>query len=457
MTAVRAKAIVEFVDELVAVDHRRAATRPRRAKRMRSRSFRSIIPTSRRRSRFCGRATCRPSRCCTDLTAEARAGYIGRDNRKEGRTAAWMIAKTAARPGKVGIIVGSHRYLCQETAEISFRAYFREHAPDFHVLEPLVNLEDARIAQAATQSLMAAQSRSRRALYLRRRHGRRRRRRAGGGAHGPVAIVCNELTPTTRAGLIDGILTAVIATPTAQIGANDDAGHGRGGRSVARRLRPAYRGPLQPLRYRPTSELRPVFPRGARRASIASYTENSKIEKKCNKYSIFCCIGLGPALRPHQDFLKCGPRDIRFRGPILGDGAACRRSEIAVAKAHRRRGLQWPAVAGTLIKPARTAGFFLEETCNEAHSYRSRRLDPAVDLGLCRQDRRLDGAVRRQLPDRAAQRHRATTPRRRPASTSRSRTHRTTSASSSARSRTSSPRRSTRSSSIRSIPTRRRR
>ena len=32
-----------------------------------------------------------------------------------------------------------------------------------------------------------------------------------------VAIVCNELTPKTRAGLIEGVLTAVIATPTAQL------------------------------------------------------------------------------------------------------------------------------------------------------------------------------------------------------------------------------------------------
>ena len=34
-------------------------------------------------------------------------------------------------------------------------------------------------------------------------------------AHDPVVIICNELTPKTRAGLIDGVLTAVIATPTA--------------------------------------------------------------------------------------------------------------------------------------------------------------------------------------------------------------------------------------------------
>jgi len=153
----------------------------------------------------------------TDLTADRRAGYIGRDNRKEGRTAAWMMAKAARRPGKIGIIVGSHRYLCQETAEISFRSWFREHAPDFPLLEPLVNLEEARIAHAATLELMARNP-DLVGLYI-----------AGGGMAGaleaareearrePLIVVCNELTPTTRAALIDGILTAVIHTRTAAL------------------------------------------------------------------------------------------------------------------------------------------------------------------------------------------------------------------------------------------------
>lgn len=151
----------------------------------------------------------------SDLTTPARAGYIGRDNRKEGRTAAWMIAKTATRPGKVGIIVGSHRYLCQETAEISFRAWFREHAPQFQVLEPLTNLEDSRLARHAAQNMIAVNP-DLIGLYI-----------CGGGMEGviaaareapnpgAIAIVCNERTPKTKAGLTDGVLTAVIATPTA--------------------------------------------------------------------------------------------------------------------------------------------------------------------------------------------------------------------------------------------------
>jgi LacI family transcriptional regulator len=151
----------------------------------------------------------------TELGAEAAAPYVGRDNRKEGRTAAWLIAKAAKRPGKVGIIVGSHRFLCQETAEISFRAYLRENAPEFTPLEPLVNLEDPRIAYAATQDMIATHP-DLVGLYI-----------CGGGKEGVIAgardeprsrglsIVCNELTPAARAGLIDGILTAVISTPTA--------------------------------------------------------------------------------------------------------------------------------------------------------------------------------------------------------------------------------------------------
>jgi LacI family transcriptional regulator len=149
----------------------------------------------------------------SDLTAEARAGYVGLDSRKAGRSAAWMIARTASQHGAVGTLVGSHRYLGQELAEISFRSYFREHAPEFHLLETLVNLEDPRIAYEATLELLKRRP-DLVGLYV-----------AGGGmdgviealrdeaSFGRVTLVCNELTPTTRAGLIDGVVTLAIATP----------------------------------------------------------------------------------------------------------------------------------------------------------------------------------------------------------------------------------------------------
>lgn len=156
-----------------------------------------------------------------DLSTPARAGYLGIDGRKAGRTAAWAISRMARTPGKIGILIGSHRYLNQELAEISFRAYLREHAPLFKPLEPIVNLDDSRIAYEATLDLVAS-NRDLVGLYA-----------AGGGMSGLVqalreeapgwpaerrlVVVCNELIPDTRNALIDGIIDVVIATPTAAL------------------------------------------------------------------------------------------------------------------------------------------------------------------------------------------------------------------------------------------------
>jgi LacI family transcriptional regulator len=151
----------------------------------------------------------------SDLSAPLRAGYIGLDTRKAGRSAAWAIARLSKRPGKVGIVVGSHRYLGQELAEISFRSYFRELAREFQLLEPLINLDDARIAYDATLALLKRNP-DMVGFYA-----------AGGGVEGiiralreqpsdnRIVFVCNEVDPNTRAGLIDGVVDMVIATPTA--------------------------------------------------------------------------------------------------------------------------------------------------------------------------------------------------------------------------------------------------
>lgn len=153
----------------------------------------------------------------SDLSAPQRAGYLAVDSRKAGRTAAWAISRLAKQPGKIGILLGSHRYLSQELAEISFRSYMREHAPEFILLEPLVNLDDPRIAHAAAGHLIAGTP-DLVGIYV-----------AGGGTEGVIAAlreegaaarivaVCNELMPFTRSALIDGTLDLVLATPLAEI------------------------------------------------------------------------------------------------------------------------------------------------------------------------------------------------------------------------------------------------
>jgi LacI family transcriptional regulator len=155
----------------------------------------------------------------SDITSPARAGYLAVDTRRAGRTAAWTIARLARTPGKIGILVGSHRYLSQEISEISFRSYIREHAPDFHLLEPIINLDDERIAYEAVTDMLGSNP-DLVGIYV-----------SGGGQHGLVGAlrdegagrrviaVCNELTPPTKSALIDGTIDMVLGTPVAAMAA----------------------------------------------------------------------------------------------------------------------------------------------------------------------------------------------------------------------------------------------
>lgn len=156
----------------------------------------------------------------SDLSAPSRAGYVGVDARQHGRTAAWAIsrlARPAGEVGEVGVFVGSHRYLGQETCEIAFRSYLREHAPRFRVLDTRVNLEDESLAYEAAQELLARHPLLD-GLYV-----------AGGGVPGilralrehprHVVTVCTELTPERRQALVDGVIDLVFGTPLARISA----------------------------------------------------------------------------------------------------------------------------------------------------------------------------------------------------------------------------------------------
>jgi LacI family transcriptional regulator len=153
----------------------------------------------------------------SDFATGVRTGYVGVDNRKAGRVAAWTIARTAKAGGKVGIFVGSHRFLGHDLREIGFRTYFREFAPDFQMLDTLVNLEEQRYTYEATLDLMA-RHKNLAGLYV-----------AGGGMEGAIealresrncsdiVVVCNELTSISRAALADHVLAMTISTPLKQL------------------------------------------------------------------------------------------------------------------------------------------------------------------------------------------------------------------------------------------------
>jgi LacI family transcriptional regulator len=149
----------------------------------------------------------------SDFATGVREGYVGLDNRKVGRTAAWMIAKAAGRPGKVALFVGSHRFHGHELREIGFRSYFREQAPEFTLLDTLINLETQQITYETMLALLDRHP-DLAGCYV-----------AGGGMEGAIkairearpsggpVLVCNELLPESRAALAENIATMVISAP----------------------------------------------------------------------------------------------------------------------------------------------------------------------------------------------------------------------------------------------------
>ena len=149
----------------------------------------------------------------TDITASQRAGYIGIDNRKAGRTAAWTVSRLCHQAGKVGILIGDHRFLCQELCEISFRSYLREHAPAFEVLDPRLTLESNDTGYAVTKALLHDHP-DLTALYIScgGRQGVMQALRESGRAS-ELTVVCHELTENTRRGLVDGVIDVVLSMP----------------------------------------------------------------------------------------------------------------------------------------------------------------------------------------------------------------------------------------------------
>jgi LacI family transcriptional regulator len=152
-----------------------------------------------------------------DFAQGIRQSYLGLNNIKVGRIAAHMIAQTRHQPGKIAVFVGGYRWQGHELRETGFRSYFREYAPQFTVLDTLVNLETRQLTYEATLDLLGRHP-DLRGIYC-----------AGGGMEGAiaalqelrppaeVALVVNELTPESRSALISRHVTMVIGTPLSRL------------------------------------------------------------------------------------------------------------------------------------------------------------------------------------------------------------------------------------------------
>ena len=139
----------------------------------------------------------------SQLSVTGQMSYIGLDNWKVGRTSAWAFENICKGPGKIGILMGNPRYRNQEMNEAGFRSYFREHAPEFVLLEPISTFESAAVAQEMTERLLVDHP-DLAGLYI-----------SGGGISGALAalrtsgragsmvVVGYDLTDVTRAALLD--------------------------------------------------------------------------------------------------------------------------------------------------------------------------------------------------------------------------------------------------------------
>lgn len=147
------------------------------------------------------------------LSARGNVSFVGLDNWKVGRTAAWAFVSMVREPGKIGILLGNYRYQNQEMNESGFRSYFREHSTEFKLLEPLATYESAAAARSLVEEMFQAHP-DLRGLYI-----------SGGGITGALAALRDapkrddfvsvgyELFDETRAALIDGTLSMVISHP----------------------------------------------------------------------------------------------------------------------------------------------------------------------------------------------------------------------------------------------------
>jgi len=151
----------------------------------------------------------------TDQSAPERAAYVGADNWKLGRTAAWLITEMTHKPGRVAVFLGNHRYQCQDVADASLRSYIREHAPHLIVEDSRPTHEEAAEAYRMVSELLETTEDLVGILMV------------GGGISGVlralrevpasrregIRFVCRDIGPETRKGLSEGLITAALCHP----------------------------------------------------------------------------------------------------------------------------------------------------------------------------------------------------------------------------------------------------
>ncbi|WP_108260487.1 substrate-binding domain-containing protein [Mangrovicoccus ximenensis] len=151
----------------------------------------------------------------TDQSAPEKAAFVGTDNWKLGRTAAFLISGMTHGRGRVAVFLGNHRYQCQDISDAAFRSYMRENAPDLIIEDSRPTNEEAARAYEMVTELLARTDDLAGILIL------------GGGISGVlralrkapedtrrrIRLICRDIGPETRKGLTEGLITAALCHP----------------------------------------------------------------------------------------------------------------------------------------------------------------------------------------------------------------------------------------------------
>lgn len=151
----------------------------------------------------------------SDLS-KARAGFIGADPTRMGRSAGWFIRNLCADGGKVALLTGSHSYHAHCRYESGLRGFLEESGSRFRVLPAAETLERDERAREVMAELISAHP-DMVALVV-----------AGGGMEGAVAalspeqrrrltVVGTELSIAMDRCLAAGEVDAVLSHPVDQV------------------------------------------------------------------------------------------------------------------------------------------------------------------------------------------------------------------------------------------------
>lgn len=153
----------------------------------------------------------------SDIQARARNHFVGIDNHAAGRTAAALLARSlTGRNGPVGVVMGSQTLHDHAARLRGFRELMAAEHPQLELLPPLACQDRPESARPLVAQLLAERPDLAGLYSIGAGNDGIHAALRNSGAAGRVAWVCHELTPHTRAALLDGTASAVIGQSAAQ-------------------------------------------------------------------------------------------------------------------------------------------------------------------------------------------------------------------------------------------------